>query len=98
MGVPGPVRVRNSFCSCVSMAFSFFPDSRAVDIDLAAEREQLGQLARALYLVHVPQELGKFRCALCTSDTYRAPVEHGQGKERARTSCRSLVQSAQRNL
>src|SRR5207253_8348897 len=68
IGVPGPVRVRNVFISWVSMAPSSFAHLGAVDIDLAAECEQLGQLARALELVHGPQELREPRCALRAGD------------------------------
>src|SRR5712691_8284253 len=43
---------------------SSFAHPGAVDIDLAAECEKLGQLARALHLVQGPQELREPRCAL----------------------------------
>src|SRR5258708_3830653 len=43
---------------------SSFAHPGAVDIDLAAECEKLGQLARALELVQGPQELREPRCAL----------------------------------
>src|SRR6266571_7336671 len=67
------------FISWVSMVvyrfklrFSDTPSSLAhpgaVDIELAAEGEKLGQLARALDLVQGPQELREPRCALRAGD------------------------------
>src|SRR5258708_33761864 len=47
---------------------SSFAHPGAVDIDLAAECEKLGQLARALDLVQGPQELREPRCALRAGD------------------------------
>src|SRR5947207_14751344 len=54
--------------SWVSMAPSSLAHPGAVDIDLAAEGEKLGQLARALDLVEGPQELRQPRCALRAGD------------------------------
>src|SRR2546422_1653882 len=50
------------------MAPSSLAHPGAVDIDLAAECEKLGQLARALDLVQGPQELRQPRCALRAGD------------------------------
>src|SRR5258708_37206714 len=50
------------------MAPSSFAHPRAVDIDLAAEGEQLGPRARALDLVPGPPELREPRCALRAGD------------------------------
>src|SRR5437762_4871547 len=50
------------------MAPSSFAHPGAVDIDLAAEGEKPGQLARALDLVEGPQELRQPGCALRAGD------------------------------
>src|SRR3989454_3672106 len=47
---------------------SSFAHPGAVDIDLTAECDKLGQLARALHLVQGPQELREPRCALRAGD------------------------------